>query len=153
MLFRSVFGGRSNINTAVKNIFDIYNPDIIAVHSTCLSETIGDDLSSYILDMTIPEGKYIVQASTPSYEGSHIQGFANMMMGFINYLSKKENVPNGKTAIFPGRVNPGDCREIKRIAREMGVDITMFPDVDGTLDTLITGNYAYYGEEIGRAHV
>ena len=30
----SVFGGRSNLNTSVKNIFDIYDPDIIAVHTT-----------------------------------------------------------------------------------------------------------------------
>lgn len=142
----SVFGGRSNINTSVKNIFDIYNPDIIAVHSTCLSETIGDDLCSYLLDMDIPEGKFVIQASTPSYEGSHIQGFSNMMMGFINYLTKKTKVCNDKVAVFPGWVNPGDCREIKRIAKEMTVDITMFPDVDGTLDCPMNGKYEYYGD-------
>lgn len=142
----SVFGGRSNINTAVKNIFDMYNPDIIAVHSTCLSETIGDDLCSYILDMKIPEGKKVIQASTPSYEGSHIQGFANMMMGFINYLTQAPTESNGKTAIFPGWVNPGDCRELKRIASIMGTEYTMFPDFDGTLDVPMTGKYEYYGE-------
>ncbi|MFI3226525.1 MAG: nitrogenase component 1 [Clostridia bacterium] len=142
----SVFGGRSNINTSVKNVFDMYNPDIIAVHSTCLSETIGDDLGSYIMDLTIPEGKKVIHASTPSYEGSHIQGFANMMMGFINYLTEKTDETNGKTAIFPGWVNPGDCREIKRIASAMGIDYTMFPDFDGTLDVPMTGKYEYYGE-------
>ncbi|MDR2825671.1 MAG: nitrogenase molybdenum-iron protein subunit beta, partial [Deltaproteobacteria bacterium] len=56
----SVFGGGANLRTAVKNVFDIYKPDIIAVHTTCLSETIGDDLNSYILDMDIPDDKHVV---------------------------------------------------------------------------------------------
>jgi len=53
----SVFGGKTNITTSVKNIFEMYNPDIIAVHTTCLSETIGDDLTSFIIDLQIPEEK------------------------------------------------------------------------------------------------
>lgn len=142
----SVFGGRSNLNTAVKNIFDMYDPEIIAVHTTCLSETIGDDVGSYIMDMDIPEGKYVIHASTPSYEGSHIQGFSNMMVGFINYLAVKTGNTTGKTAIFPGWVNPGDCREIKRLANVMGVSFTLFPDFDGTMDNPMTGKYEYYGE-------
>ncbi len=152
----SVFGGRSNLNTAVKNIFDMYDPDIIAVHTTCLSETIGDDVGSYILDMEIPEGKYVIHASTPSYEGSHIQGFSNMMMGFINYLSKQTGTKTGITALFPGWVNPGDCRELKAIAKAMEVPVTMFPDFDNTMDSPMTGHFEYYGAggtpipEIGR---
>jgi nitrogenase molybdenum-iron protein beta chain len=142
----SVFGGRSNITTAVKNILDMYDPDIIAVHTTCLSETIGDDVGSYIMDMEIPAGKHVIHASTPSYEGSHIQGFSNMMMGFINYLSKKTGTSTGKIAIFPGWVNPGDCRELKAIAEAMNVKVTMFPDFDGTMDSPMTGHYQYYGD-------
>jgi nitrogenase molybdenum-iron protein beta chain len=140
----SVFGGRSNINTAVKNVFDMYNPDIIAVHTTCLSETIGDDLTSYILDMDLPEGKRVVHCNTPSYVGSHINGFFNMMMGFMSYLTQKSGVSNGKTAIFPGWVNPGDIRELKRIAALMRVPATFFPDQSGVLDAPMTGSYEYY---------
>jgi nitrogenase molybdenum-iron protein beta chain len=140
----SVFGGRSNINTSVKNIFDMYDPDIIAVHTTCLSETIGDDLTSYIMDMDLPEGKRVVHCNTPSYVGSHINGFFNMMMGFMSYLTQKSGESNGKTAIFPGWVNPGDIRELKRIAALMRVPTTFFPDQSGVLDAPMTGSYAYY---------
>lgn len=139
-----VFGGGSNLKTAVKNIFDIYNPDIIAVHTTCLSETIGDDVKSYIQDMEIPEGKYVVHASTPSYVGSHINGFFNMMCGFISCLSQTTGHLNGKAAIFPGFVNPGDMRELKRIAGLMKVDCTMFPDTSGVMDSPMTGSYEMY---------
>jgi nitrogenase molybdenum-iron protein beta chain len=140
----SVFGGRSNINTAVKNVFDIYDPDIIAVHTTCLSETIGDDLTSYIMDMDLPEGKTVVHCNTPSYVGSHINGFFNMMMGFMNYLTKKTGESNGKAAIFPGWVNPGDIRELKRIAALLDVPSIMFPDQSGVLDAPMTGRYEYF---------
>jgi len=142
----SVFGGKSNLSTATKNIFDLYNPDIIAVHTTCLSETIGDDLGSFITDLEIPEGKLVVHTNTPSYVGSHINGFYNMMMGFMNYLTQKTGKPNGKTAIFPGWVNPGDIRELKRMAGLFGVPATFFPDQSGVLDAPMTGKYLMYPE-------
>jgi len=141
-----VFGGKSNLNTAAKNIFDMYNPDIIAVHTTCLSETIGDDLGSFILDLEIPEGKSVIHANTPSYVGSHINGFYNMMMGFMNYLTQKTGKSNGKTAVFPGWVNPGDIRELKRIAGFFGLTTTFFPDQSGVMDAPMTGKYLMYPE-------
>ena len=142
----SVFGGKANITTAVKNIFEMYNPDIIAVHTTCLSETIGDDLTSFIIDLQIPEGKKVVHCNTPSYVGSHINGFFNMMMGFMNYLTGKTGMPTGKTAIFPGWVNPGDIRELKRLAKAMKVNTVFFPDHTGILDAPMNGKYEMYPE-------
>ncbi len=140
----SVFGGGSNLKTAVKNIFDIYDPDLIAVHTTCLSETIGDDLNAYIQDMDIPQGKLVIHTNTPSYVGSHINGFFNMMCGFIRYLSGSTGVKNGKAAIFPGFVNPADMREMKRIAGLLGVPYIMFPDTSGVMDAPMIGRYEMY---------
>lgn len=139
-----VFGGGSNLITAVKNIFDIYNPDIIAVHTTCLSETIGDDLNSIIEGLNIPEGKLVVHTNTPSYVGSHITGFSNMVASFINELSESTGVPNGKMCIIPGFVNPGDMREMKRLVKAMGIDFTMLPDTSGVVDAPMTGKYELY---------
>lgn len=149
----SVFGGRSNLNTSAKNIFDLYDPDIIAIHTTCLSETIGDDVGSYISDMEIPDGKTVLYASTPSYEGSHIQGFSNMMIGFMRYMTKNTDIKSEKTAIFPGWVNPGDDRELKRIAGLMGVDYIYFPDHEGILETPMTGKYKYFPKGAGTSAI
>ncbi len=140
----SVFGGGSNLKTAVKNVFEIYDPEVMAIHTTCLSETIGDDIHSYVVDIEVPEGKYIVYTHTPSYVGSHITGFSNMMTGFIDCISEKSGVKNGKTAIFPGFVNPGDMREMKRLAGLMQVPYTMFPDTSGVMDAPMTGRYEMY---------
>ncbi|MFA9378659.1 MAG: nitrogenase component 1 [Lachnotalea sp.] len=140
----SVFGGGSNLKTAAKNIFDIYNPRIIAVHTTCLSETIGDDLNSLLQGIEVPEGKVMVHTNTPSYKGSHVTGFSNMVSGFIKYLSVSTGKKNGKVAIIPGFVNPGDMREMKRIATAMGVDFTMLPDTSGVMDSPMTGKFEMY---------
>ncbi|MDF2613427.1 MAG: nifK [Clostridia bacterium] len=140
----SVFGGGANLKTSVKNIFDMYKPEIIAVHTTCLSETIGDDLNAFIQDIDIPEGKYVVHTNTPSYVGSHITGFANMISGFIKYLAKGAKVKNGKVNIIPGFVNPGDMREMKKLADLMGASYIMLPDTSGVLDAPMTGSYDMY---------
>ncbi|MDR1519519.1 MAG: nitrogenase molybdenum-iron protein subunit beta [Planctomycetota bacterium] len=140
----SVFGGGANLRAGVKNVFDIYRPDVIAVHTTCLSETIGDDLNAYISDLDIPEGKLVVHANTPSYVGSHINGFYNMMTGFINYLARPEAEKTGKIAVFPGFVNPGDMRELQRLLKAMGAAFTMFPDASGVMDAPMTGHYEMY---------
>lgn len=141
----SVFGGAANLKTAIKNVFAIYDPEIIAVHTTCLSETIGDDIPTIIKQSEIPEGRYVIHANTPSYHGSHITGFANMCKGIVSYLAESDGGPKKEQAnIFPGFVNPGDMREIKRIVTEMGVPSIMYPDTTGVMDAPLRGSYEMY---------
>lgn len=140
----SVFGGGSNLKTAVRNIFDLYKPEVIAIHTTCLSETIGDDVRTYVTQITIPENHYVVYTHTPSYVGSHITGYANMVQGFFDCLSQNTGKPNGKTLLIPGFIDPGDMREIKRIASLMGLSYTMMPDTTGVFDAPTTGKYEMF---------
>ncbi len=140
----AVFGGGSNLKTSIKNIFSIYNPDIIAIHTTCLSETIGDDIPTYVAEAQIPEGKYVIHANTPSYVGSHITGFSNMVKGIVKYLAVNSKTPNGKINVIPGFINPGDIRELKRLMKSMGVESIVFPDTSGVMDAPMTGKYEMY---------
>ncbi|PRX30420.1 Mo-nitrogenase MoFe protein subunit NifK [Orenia metallireducens] len=141
----SVFGGRSNLNTSMKNIWKLYNPDVVAINTTCLSETIGDDVGSMIASMDLPEGKTVIHASTPSYVGSHITGYSNMVQAMIKQLAQKdEEASNEKINLIPGFVDPGDMREIKRITKLMGIPFTMLPDTSGVVDSPMTGKYEMY---------
>lgn len=126
----AIFGGEGSLQTAINNIFELYDPEIIAVHTTCLSETIGDDIKACLYEYPLVEGKYLIHANTPSYTGSHITGFSNMTSSAIECLATKR-VPNHKAAILPGFVNPGDMQEIKRISGLMGCGYIMFPDTCG----------------------
>ncbi|GAB6037913.1 nitrogenase molybdenum-iron protein subunit beta [Fundidesulfovibrio butyratiphilus] len=144
----SVFGGQSNLLTAIQNMFSVYEPDIIAVHSTCLSETIGDDLTQIVekakSDGKVPEGKYVIHANTPSYVGSHVTGYSNMVLGMAKYLAKSTGVKNGKLNIIPGFCEPSDMAEIGRLATLMGVEFNLFPDTSGVVNAPLTGVYEMY---------
>jgi nitrogenase molybdenum-iron protein beta chain len=146
----SVFGGLANLTQAFKNIFTIYNPEIVAVHTTCLSEVIGDDIPTIIkksiADGSIPAGKIAIHANTPSFVGSHVTGFSNMVMAMVNYLSEKSGTTLNQVNVIPGFVEPADMREIKRIAKEMAANIVMFPDTSNVLDGPLTGQYKMYPE-------
>ncbi|NOX96641.1 MAG: nitrogenase molybdenum-iron protein subunit beta [Nitrospirae bacterium] len=145
----SVFGGSSNLRQAIKNIFHIYNPDVVAIHTTCLSETIGDDVPSIIRSAQelIPEGKHVIHANTPSYVGSHITGFANMTVGMVRCLAKKNNADiSCRINIIPGFVEPGDIREIKRLVRLLEIPGNIFPDTSDVLDSPMTGRLNFYPE-------
>ncbi|MBN2010523.1 nitrogenase molybdenum-iron protein subunit beta [candidate division KSB1 bacterium] len=144
----SVFGGQANLVTAIDNIFTIYEPDIIAVHTTCLSETIGDDVQQIARkareDGKVPDGKFVIHASTPSYVGSHVTGFANMTKGMVDYFAKSTDKTLDQINIVSGWVEPSDMREIKRIAALMGVNIVLFPDTSDVLDAPQTGTHEFF---------
>ena len=144
----SVFGGQANLLQAIETIFAVYNPDIIAVHSTCLSETIGDDLQQITKkakdDAKIPEGKYVIYASTPSFIGSHITGYANMVAGMAEQFTVSTGEKKDQVNIVAGWMEPSDMREIKRVAKELGVKIVLFPDTSDVLDAPQTGKHEFY---------
>jgi len=144
----SVFGGLANMTQALSNIFTIYNPKIVAVHTTCLSEVIGDDIPMMIKkakeEKIIPEGKYVIHANTPSFVGSHVTGFASMVAGMVKYLSEASGTPAEQLNLIPGFIDPADMRELKRIVEEMGVKTVMFPDTSGVLDLPQDGQYRMF---------
>lgn len=144
----SVFGGQANLVQAIQNIFTIYEPDVIAVHTTCLSETIGDDIPQIIAkardEGKIPAGKYVIHANTPSYVGSHVTGFANMVKAMVDYFAAADGPKENQINIIPGYVEPADMEEIKRLVQELGVRAILFPDTSNVLNTPQTGRYAMY---------
>lgn len=144
----SVFGGQANLVQAIDNIFTVYEPEVIAVHTTCLSETIGDDIPQIArkaeADGKIPKGKYVIHANTPSYVGSHVTGFANMTKAMVDYFAASTGKKEDRINIIPGYVEPADMEEIKRMARELGIRTILFPDTSNVLNRPQTGKFEMY---------
>lgn len=149
----SVFGGQPNLLQGLQTVFTVYQPDVVAVHTTCLSETIGDDIPQIIGEARrqnlIPAGKHVIHASTPSYVGSHVVGFSNMCASMARSFAKEIEV-KGRSSdrrqinVVPGFVDPSDMREIRRLVEATGLRVTMFPDTAGVLDTPQTGRHVFY---------
>lgn len=144
----SVFGGQANLLQAVDTIFAVYNPDLIAVHTTCLSETIGDDVNQILQkardEHHVPAGKFVIHCNTPSYVGSHVTGYANMVTAMVKYFSARSVTRKNQVNLISGWIEPSDMKEIKRIATEMEVKVILFPDTSDVLDAPMTGKHEFY---------
>jgi len=133
----TIFGGNANFCTGIDNIISQYNPEVVAIASTCLSETIGEDVKMLIHEYrTKHVGEKLpgfVYASTPSYQGSHMNGFHEAVKSIVEAFAEPVE-KNNKVVIFPGFVSPEDIRHLKDILNDFGLEYIMMPDYSDTLD-------------------
>jgi nitrogenase molybdenum-iron protein beta chain len=147
----AVFGGMKNMIEGLSNAYNMYKPKMIAVCTTCMAEVIGDDLGAFINTAknqgTIPKEFPVPFAHTPSFVGSHLTGYDNMMKGILSNLTQgqKKETTNGKFNFIPGfETYIGNLREVKRLAALMGVDATVLGDNEETLDSPNDGEFQMY---------
>jgi len=133
----AIFGGSVNLQVALENIEKQYHPELIGIATTCLSETIGDDVPMFVRDYKNghqgePQTP-IVHVSTPSFKGTHVDGFHHAVLSTISSLA--ENRGKGEHInIFPGMVSCEDLRYVKEILSSMETPFVMLPDYSVTLD-------------------
>ncbi len=150
----AVFGGQKNMFEGLENAKAMYQPEVIAVSTTCMAEVIGDDLNAFITnakkDGRVPMEFPTPFAHTPSFVGSHVTGWDNMFEGILRYftfnsMDDKVVGSNGKLNIVPGfETYLGNFRVIKRMLTEMGVDYTILSDPEDILDTPTDGEFRMY---------
>jgi nitrogenase molybdenum-iron protein beta chain len=147
----AVFGGQNNMIEGLATSYNLYKPKMIAVCTTCMAEVIGDDLQAFINNAkgagSVPQEYPVPYAHTPSFVGSHITGYDNMMKGILSNLTagKKAETTNGKINFIPGfETYIGNLREVKRIASLMGINYTLLADNSEYLDSPNTGEYKMY---------
>ncbi|MBX9709096.1 MAG: nitrogenase molybdenum-iron protein subunit beta [Caulobacteraceae bacterium] len=150
----AVFGGLNNLVDGLANAYTLYKPKMIAVMTTCMAEVIGDDLGGFIGTAknkdSVPQDFPVPFAHTPSFVGSHIVGYDNMIKGILNHFwDKSEDFTVTKTEainIIPGfdGYAVGNNRELKRIAKEFGIEMTILSDVSDVFDTPGDGEYRMY---------
>jgi nitrogenase molybdenum-iron protein NifN len=139
----TVYGGENNLKKGLKNIIKVYNPDIIGVATTCLAETIGEDIKRIVSEFKEEEeirNLKIVPVPTPGYGGTQFEGYFSALKAMVVELAKN-NRSNGKVNIIVSNLNPGDVRNIKEILEAFKISYTMFPDVSETLDAPYSKDY------------
>ncbi|MCX7737834.1 MAG: nitrogenase molybdenum-iron protein subunit beta [Hydrogenothermaceae bacterium] len=147
----AVFGGYNNMYEGLENACTLYKPSMIAVNTTCMAEVIGDDLNAFIKNAKekghIPEDLPVPYAHTPSFVGSHIIGYDNMMYGILSQMSKPSGERKDRINVIVGfDTYIENFREIKRILNLFGVNYIILSDPSDVLDSPTDGNYRmYYG--------
>ncbi|SEM49393.1 nitrogenase molybdenum-iron protein NifN [Syntrophus gentianae] len=133
----AIFGGGDNLKKALDNVIRQYNPTAVGIATTCLSETIGDDIRLYLdqyraerRDVALPA---LLSASTPSYRGTHMDGYSAALKATVAGLAEKGEGQD-RINLLPGFLSPADLRSIKEILSDFGMAYTMLPDYSETLD-------------------
>jgi nitrogenase molybdenum-iron protein NifN len=133
----AIFGGGDNLKTALDNLTRQYQPEAVGIATTCLSETIGDDVGLYIdqyrkskKEEAIP---FIIHAPTPSYRGTHMEGFHEAVRDTVKALATGGPRVDSLN-ILPGFLSAEDLRYLKEILSDFGIEYTLLPDYSETLD-------------------
>ena len=132
----TIYGGEKNLRLALDNIIKVYHPKMIGIVTTCLAETIGEDIEritgQYLIDREMDDFS-IVTASTPGYGGSHFEGYFFTLKRVIMQLTQP-TIKNNKINIIIPNISPADIRELKRILEQMEIEYVLCPDFSDTLD-------------------
>ena len=140
----AIFGGQENLFRALDNVSRQYAPQMIGIASSCLSETLGEDigmmLSRYRQDH--PQAPAIIFASTPSYSGTHATGFHTATRALVESFASDEKSSPNTMALFPGMLSCEDLRLLKKIGADFGINIVLTPDYSETLDAPVAETYA-----------
>lgn len=136
----TILGGYENVERALLNIRSRAKPGIIAICSTGLTETKGDDVDGYIrmARQKHPElaDTAIVYVSTPDYVGAFQDGWGQAVARLVSTLPEPA-VPTrpGRVAVLPGcHLTPGDLDELRELIECFGLTPVFVPDVSGSLD-------------------
>lgn len=139
----AIFGGMENLRLGLENVARQYEPQLIGIATTCLAETIGDDVALYLRQIRaeargrLPE---LVHASTPSYAGTHAEGFQAAVRALVETLAQG-CPPHEGVNLLPGPVSPADLRYLKVIFRDFGLEAIVLPDYSDTLDAPVWREY------------
>jgi nitrogenase molybdenum-iron protein NifN len=141
----AIFGGKDNLKAGLLNVYQQYKPQLIGIATTCLAETIGDDVGLFLRELkaeeVLPEGVRLVNVSTPSYKGTHMEGFFSTVKAVVEGLCRRRVNKHGGVNIFPSFLSCADLRYLKEILGDWGIKGTLLPDYSDTLDGVAWGEY------------
>lgn len=136
----TILGGYENIEKALLNIRTRAKPKLIAICSTGLTETKGDDVDGYLdlVRQRKPEinDTALLYVSTPDYVGGFEDGFGRAVVGIVKDLAETggETIP-GQVTVLPGsHLTPADIEELRETIEAFGLRPIFVPDVSGSLD-------------------
>jgi nitrogenase cofactor biosynthesis protein NifB len=140
----TVYGGEQNLLKGLKNLIKIYDPEVIAVATTCLAETIGEDISR-IIDKFYeenPEFKQIkiIPVPTAGYSGTQFEGYMKALTQIVKNVEMNP-IKNNKINVVTSTLSPADTRYLKEILESFHIDYILLPDLSDNLDGVYKTEY------------
>jgi nitrogenase molybdenum-iron protein alpha/beta subunit/predicted Fe-Mo cluster-binding NifX family protein len=133
----TVFGGEANLLKGLRNMIDLYGPEVIGVCTTCLAETIGEDVNAIIKKFYEQNAQNknvkIINIASPGYGGTQNEGWFAALRAILEQ-TEPDTARNNKINIITPQISPADTRWLKSFLSEMGIDFILLPDLSDNLD-------------------
>jgi nitrogenase molybdenum-iron protein NifN len=136
----TIMGGYDNLLKALLNIRSRNQPALIAVCTTGLTETKGEDIQGYI---TLARQQHpeladteILCVSTPDYVGAFQDGWARAVTQLVSQIPLIDTPRRPQAVnVLPGsHLTPGDLDELRELIEAFGLQPTFVPDIAASLD-------------------
>lgn len=141
----AIFGGARNFADGVENVIQQYTPEVIGVATTCLAETIGENMIGMIkaYQKTGGDGRPpMVHVSTPAYTGTHADGFREAVREVLAAFAEgTTETDSGRVNLLPSMMSCEDLRHLRFLAEAYGLKPTLLPDYSDTLEGEAWGGY------------
>ncbi len=144
----TILGGMDNIEQALLNIKKRANPALIAIASTGLTETKGDDVEGYLRLIRAKHGETlagteVVYVSTPDYVGAFQDGWAAAVKALVDAFAEPVTQRvTGRIGVLPGaHLTPADLEELRELIEAFGLLAVMVPDISRSLDGHIPDDF------------
>lgn len=132
----TVYGGENNLIKGIENLIKLYNPEVIGIGTTCLAETIGEDVKrlSKIFYEKHPEGKVkLIPIQSPGYGGTQFGGYFTALRALVENVEMNSD-KNEKVNVVTGPISSADTRHLKEILDDFDIDYILLPDLSENLD-------------------
>ena len=135
----AIFGGWENLKKGIKRVIEKFNPQVVGVMTSGLTETMGDDVQSAIAHFrkenpdlaSVP----VIHAATPDYCGSLQEGYAVAVEAIVATLPECGEAISNQINLLPGaQLTPADVEEIKEIIEAFGLTPLTIPDISNAMD-------------------
>ncbi len=139
----TVFGGEANLLKGLRNMIDLYGPEVIGVCTTCLAETIGEDVNAIVkrfYEQNPDLNVKIINIASPGYGGTQNEGWFTAIRSILEQVEPNKT-PNNKINIITPLLSPADTRWLKDFLTEMGIDYIILPDISDNLDGATEKSY------------
>ena len=82
----TVYGGEKNLIKGLENLIKLYNPEVIGIATTCLAETIGEDIKGICKTFyeTHPNSNVkLIPVPSPGYGGTQYGGYFKALISIV----------------------------------------------------------------------
>ncbi len=135
----AIFGGWENLKKGLSRVMDKFGPSVVGVMTTGLTETMGDDVHSAIVQFRKEHPEHdnvpVIWASTPDYCGSMQEGYAAAVKAIVATIPEAGTPIPNQVTLLPGcQLTPAEVEELKEMCEAFGLDPVTVPDISCALD-------------------